>query len=77
MGVSAAQPGPGLASSSLSEFIGGPCCSQTQSSSRPTYQGCRKKLETRQLSWQWLCMEREFPLNYILGPVDLFFRVMS
>ena len=32
-------------------------CSQTQSSPRPTYQGCRKKLEITQLSRQWLCME--------------------
>ena len=42
-GASGAQCGPCPASRSLSEFIKGLCWSQTQSSSRPTYQDCRKK----------------------------------
>lgn len=73
-GASGAQRGPCLASRSLSEFIKGLCCSQTQSSSRPTYQDCRKKLETSRLSRQRLCMEREAFLNYLLCRVGMFFQ---
>lgn len=76
-GASGAQRGPCLASRSLSEFIKGLCCSQTRSSSRPTCQDCRGKLESSQLSRRWLCMEREAFLNDVLCRVGMFSRVRS